>query len=580
MTTLEPTAALARPAEHRADRRRIRRGRFLNRLRVVLDRELTAANVVDRAAAAHPDSEVFHLAAPLPYRHLQGDSLTSRQLLGFVDGVGSALQQAGMRRWDRVAICKTNEPDYVFLAMAIIRAGGIAVPINPGMEPAALDAYLRYTGASMLLTDGEWFAERVGDPARLPAVETWVFPAVPTGFSAPAVDLRTALEAATEPVEPVRLDCDSDVMIVHTSGTTGVPKGVISTSGSLMAAIKGHYLEEPVSRRSRSGIAAPYHHLVCQIGLFSSMLGNLPVWTRGELDAEGVLAWIEQQRLQYFFAFPDVFQGMYEAGLERFDLSSIRVWVSGADASHEAQMQAFCRQGALLRLFGRPLIGALFLDCLGSSEIGCAALKRVFSTVSRQRFARLAGRRGPAAPRIKVADEEGRTLPPGRAGRLMVKGPTVFKGYWNSHDRLHGAMCDGWWWTGDIARRDRWGRLYHLDRATDVIDARVGSVFTLPTEEVLLSHPDVAEAVVFGVSHPEEGTVPVALICPFPGRTVDPDRFLAWAALRLPAAARPRAVRMLPSMELPRGLTGKVLKRLLRQRHGSWLLSGDLATTA
>lgn len=553
----------------RADAARARRGRVFNRLRLIFDRELTAANGLDRAAAAHPDSPVFHLDEPLPYRWLAGRSLTCRQILAFVNRLGNVLRQAGMERHDRVAVWKTNSPDYLFLSLAIIKAGGISVPINPGMSPEALDHYLRYTGSKILVTDAETFARRAGEPGRLPAVETWVFPRRPRGFEGRAIDLEEALESASEELEPVCLDPDSEVLIVHTSGTTGFPKGVISTSGGLVAGIKGHYLDEPVGLGGRAAIAAPFHHLVSQMGLYSSLLGNLPVWTVGRFDPGSILELLERQRIQFFFAFPDVYLKMLEHGLEGHDLSSMRVWISGADASHEAHMQTFCRQGAFLRLFGRPLMGSVFMDCLGSSEIGFAALTRLAWPFSKPRLERLVGRPSFAAPRVKVADEEGRELPPGQAGRLMVKGPTLFKGYWNAQEKLLGTVRDGWWWTGDVVRRDRLGRFYHLDRATDVIHERGGPVYTLPTEEVLLSHPDVAEAVVIGLPHPRRGEAPFALFYPRPGHTLEPETLRAWSNARLPAAGALEEVAAVSPDEIPRGLTGKVLKRTLRDRYAS-----------
>jgi long-chain acyl-CoA synthetase len=541
--------------------------RPFNRLRVFFDRSLTAANGLDLAFRAHPDSEVFHLDEPLPYRQLSGRDLTCRQLLGFVTRVGNVLQQAGMRRHDRVAIFKANSPDYCFLSQAIIRAGGIAVPINPGMQLTDLAYYLGSTGSRILITDADLFAERIGTSAGLPMVETWVFPEAPAGFSAPHVDLNRALEKASPQGDPVPLHSDSDVLIVHTSGTTGFPKGVISTSGSLVRAIKGHYLDEPIRTRNRSAIAAPFHHLVCQIGLYSSMLGNLPVWTVNRLDPDAAGALIDREQIHFFFAFPELYRQMYEAGLDRYSFSSVRAWISGADASHEAHMRAFCRKGAFLRLFGRPVMGSVFVDCLGSSEVGFAALRRFFFSFSKPGFRRLAGRPSPAAPRMKVADDEGRRLTAGKVGRLMVQGPTVFKGYWNAHDRLHGAMQGGWWWTGDVGYQDRRGRFYHLDRAADAIPTAAGPLYTLPLEEVLLSHGEVGEAVVFGVPSPGRGEVPCAVVSPKRGCSLDAAAYREWAKSHPELPIHLGAVVVVRSEEIPRGLTGKVLKRALRDRY-------------
>jgi acyl-coenzyme A synthetase/AMP-(fatty) acid ligase len=135
--------------------------RFLNRLRVILDRRLTAANAIDAALAAHPDRRLFHFDGPTGYASLP-ESPTIRELHAFVRRAGACLARAGLRRFDRVVICKTNSLDYFFLALAVIRAGGIAVPVNSGLRRDGLRDYVRYTGASILIGDEEHFARTSG----------------------------------------------------------------------------------------------------------------------------------------------------------------------------------------------------------------------------------------------------------------------------------------------------------------------------------------------------------------------------------------------------------------------------------
>src|SRR5713226_1277765 len=144
-------------------------------LAVILDRGLTAAKALDRACRTHPDRPFFHLDAPLPYQRLRGTSISCRQLRSFANRVSNALKLAGLQRHDRVAVFKTNAPDYFFLALAIIRAGGIAVPINPGMRLADLQFYLNYTGATFLITDRDLYEERILAPGNCPGIAAWIF---------------------------------------------------------------------------------------------------------------------------------------------------------------------------------------------------------------------------------------------------------------------------------------------------------------------------------------------------------------------------------------------------------------------
>ncbi|HEU4759919.1 MAG TPA: AMP-binding protein, partial [Dehalococcoidia bacterium] len=387
----------------------------MNRLRVIFDRGLTAANVVDRICDAHPDSPLIHLSSPLPYRLLGSTQITGRQLLPFVNRLGNALLGAGMNRHDRVAVWKDNSVDYIFFALAIIKAGGIAVPINGGMGPAELRRYLEYTGSQIVITDAKHLAQA---PERFPMVQTFLVTGATEGLAAPHLDINAALESASDQLSPAALHPDSDILIVHTSGTTGFPKGVLTSSGSLVAGIKGHYKVEPVSTRTRTAVAAPFNHLVCHVGLFSAMLGNLPVWPIGRFDAAQALDLIEREKITAFFGFPDVYLQLLES-LEGRDLSSVQVWISTADAAHQAHMREFTQAGALVKLFGRRVVRSLFVDVLGTSEVGFAALTRMTFAARSGPPRRMVGIPSYAGPRVKVADPDGRPLRPGQIGRLM-----------------------------------------------------------------------------------------------------------------------------------------------------------------
>jgi acyl-coenzyme A synthetase/AMP-(fatty) acid ligase len=506
-------------------------------------------------------------------------------LLDFVNRVGNVLRDAGMKRYDRVAIWKTNSPDYYFLASAVIKAGGIAVPINGGMGLEDLRYYLGHTGAKLLVTDAQTVVERIKAPSALPMVQSWLFPKAPTAFGAPHIELDTAIEAASDDLEPTRLDRDTDIMIVHTSGTTGFPKGVLKSSASFLAGSRLQRLVAPLSKGARVVLATPFNHVVTQLGLFTCLLLRMPTWLVSHFDAREVLALIERIKANIFGGFPDKYLALYETGLDGHDLSSMRLWVNVADTAHDVHMRAFCQKGTLLRLFGRRVVrGSMFMDTLGSSEVGGPALTRIVTPFSRPDLSRNVGRTSMFGPKLKITDAEGQPVPRGTIGRFMVTGPTMFKGYWNAHDKLHGTVNDGWWWTGDLGYRDRAGRYHHVDRAADVIHTRKGPSYTLVIEEVCMAYPDVSEAAVIGLPHPDQGEVPVAVVYPRAGHTIDADACRAWVNERVTRCAMglQRVIVVQPN-EIPRGLTGKVLKRVLRERYEAMFAHptpGALAATS
>ncbi len=545
-----------------------RNSRF-KRLRFVFDRELRMSNVTDRCAAAYGDTVAFTTDHSLRYLGLAGNTLTFRQVHEVVGRLATLLYRSGLTRFSRAAIYKRNHIDYFLMMLAVMRAGGIAVPVHGGLTPESFAKYAAYTGCEFVYTDAEHLRELPLNECG--QVKVWILPGA-TG--APALLNSAILARDLAPDLPIaapapmnRLD---DALIVHTSGTTGFPKGVLHHSYSLIRAVRTQLLLNPVPMRERVLAAAHQNHHISFTAMLLSLMGGAWSYVATDFTPERILSTLEREKINMFFAFPDVYLQMYRAGMERYDLSEMRMWFTGGDAMHEVHIRACVAQGRNTRVLGLPIKGSLFVELLGTSEVGAAALIKI-STQRTTRYARCVGKPIVIGPKVKVADEHGRPVPKGTAGRLMVHGPTVFKGYWNAHDRLHGVTADNWWWTGDIARMDRDGYFYQLDREADMVITKNGPVYGLPIEEELLKHADVGEAAVIAVSHPTDGTVPVAVAHSRSGRPLDAAAVLAEVNKVLPADQRLRAIIDIGSpADLPRGLTGKVLKRQLRERYANY----------
>jgi acyl-CoA synthetase (AMP-forming)/AMP-acid ligase II len=313
--------------------------------------------------------------------------------------------------------------------------------------------------------------------------------------------------------------------------------------------------------------AVPFNHQAAHVVMTLGLFDKVRMWSLDRFEPRAALELIQRERIHCFIGFSDTYLRMYEEGLDAYDLSSVRFWLNSADAAHDVHMQAFTRRGVCLGLFGRPLLRSIFLDGVGASEVGTSAVARAVFSFTRPTFRRRVGRTWPFGPQVKIADEHGEPLPPGQVGGFMVRGRTVFKGYWNAHERLHGNLQGGWWRTGDVGYRDRLGRYYHLDRAVDVIHTPAGPVYSLLFEELLLSHPDVSEVAVIGVPGPGEGQVPVAVLYARRGHTLDAEAVLAWTNERSRQVRGLEQVIVVEREGIPRGLTGKVLKRVLRERY-------------
>ena len=540
---------------------------MLSRLKFIFDRKLTVSNALEKSIACYGDDfEVLRFSGDLERFGVKGHALTAASLKSLSDRISQTLVELGLKRHDRVAIYQRGNVEYMIYSLAIMRAGAITVPINGSLRPEDLQHYLDYTGARFVFTDSE----------RLPNLDQAALAegrqtAIVTDAGASAgkagvVVLAERLVAVADTFRPVDIHVHDDVMIVHTSGTTGFPKGVLHGSYSIARATKGQLMIQPITRNNRILIASPANHHITQASIISCLAAGVPAYIPDGESAVDLLRTIEREKCSLILAFPDIYQGMCLAGLDRFDLSGVKAWMAGGDSSHEVHIRQFTAQGAMIRIFGKRLLSSMYLEFFGSSEVGFAALLKVSFSFTK-RFQRYVGKPSMVSPKVKVADEEGRPLPAGVPGRLMVKGPTLFKGYWNAHDQLHGVQIDGWWWTGDVAMKTSSGGYYHLDREVDSIRSGETRVYSLQLEEELLKHPSVADVAVVELPTADEGTRAGAIVECHDGMHIDAVAFRTWMQHQLPAHSSLRVEILPPGVLLPRGLTGKVLKRRVREHY-------------
>jgi long-chain acyl-CoA synthetase len=574
---------------------------FHQRLPLLFRRWNSINQVLEEAERRHGENIVIELECPLSWRMPQpvqsglphaaqvpGDDARDARLWSAASALRCVRHLAGVfdsllaDPHERIAIYKANEFDLYLFGAAALRSGAIAVPINGNMDGTIALGYLDYVGASVLITD-KAHLERLrasgGWPQGLRSI------VVVDGDDEPLVhavsvrrpEIRSigSLLGGIAPQTQERSECckpglEDPHFIVHTSGTTGIPKGVLLTGVGLLHSLRAVAVFNLISRRDLVYLALPMNHQIVQLYLQAIFLLGVRTVINRDFDGRRVLAALAERRVSVFFGFPIAYVQLLEAGLDRAGLSRMRIWGTTADASHEVFQRPAVRQGRFFRDLGIPVDGSLFVDGLGSSEVGVAALMRIVTPWT-ERFGRRVGRRAPMGPRIKVADESGRSVPAGQAGRLMIKGQCMLAGYWNAHDKLFAATRDGWWFTGDIVRRERDGELVHLDREVDVIATCRGPVYTLLLEEYLHQHPAVMDVCVFGVDGTEGTQAPAAVVALRASHQAYPrERLERELNASLPSGQRLAFVRVVPWSEFPMGVTGKTLKRRLRETAGAW----------
>jgi long-chain acyl-CoA synthetase len=568
------------------------------RLPLVLDR-ISLDRIPDRAARRHGDRPLFTTDEPCRWtvpaiRHRYPDptawsALRIRETAGYVAGV--LRRRCGVGYPDRVALLKRNHLDIHVLLAGIVRAGGIACPINDRFDAGRLEAYLLNLGSRVLVSDRESLerllqegaglgpvtqvvladarcGEEGGDAGELEARMAAVHPQVEVLW------LEEALADIGEEPRPEPRGKEEPLYLVHSSGTTGFPKAVILGNGRQSHAVRGWLCYVHLSRtRDRGYLAVPNNHQAVILSFNSLLLLGLPVhWTRGyhrdDFDPERVVRELAEGRFTGFFGFPIVYTKLKEVAPAERGLRRMRFWASTADASHEAIVTRFTAVGGFFRSLGWPLKGSVFLDAQGSSEVGTPSVIR-YVTPFTKRFERRIGRPGstPFGPRIRITEPGSwKPVARGEVGRLEVKGRTVFAGYWNHHALTLDAARDGWFFTGDVARRGADGHLVQLDREVDVIRTRHGAVYSLPIEEALHRHPAVFDICVYGARTSDGYQVPAAAVALRDGFAASPERLREELNARLGKEEQLQSVEILRWRDFPIGVTGKTLKRAFRLR--------------
>jgi long-chain acyl-CoA synthetase len=485
-----------------------------------------------------------------------------------VAGLGAALVgRYGIGRGDRVAIAMRNLPEWIVTFAAATSVGAVVVSLNGWWTADELEFGLEDSGARLLVADPER-VERTRDGCERLGVAT-IGCRLPDGVP-PGVDRWDDVVVRGSELPRVDVTADDDATILYTSGTTGRPKGAVSTHRAVTQAVISYQCRAAVQRLRRPDEAAaaaaqppvfilivPLFHVTGCVSVFlSCAVAGLKLVMMHRWDPERALELIERERVTNFVGVPTQAWDLMESPrFGEFDTSSL-VAVGGGGAPAPPALVARVDSGFRR---GRPTIGYGMTEtnAYGPQNSGDDYITHPTSS----------GRALPTL-RVEVRDDEGRAVPPGVQGEIWFRGPTLIRGYWNRPEATAEAIVDGWLRSGDIGRLDEEGFIYVEDRAKDLVLRGGENVSCAEVEAAVYEHPAVHEAAVFGVPHERLGEEVAVVVVPKVGATVEPDELRAHVAQRLAAFKVPSLVRVTEA-RLPRNAAGKVLKRELRDEVAS-----------
>ena len=496
----------------------------------------------------------------------EDEIITFAQAADRIDALASLLVNTyGVKKGDRVAVAMRNFPEWVMSFAAIISVGAINVSMNSWWTEDEMDFALEDSGANVLICDQQRFDIGAASCVKknvkvlvvraekpLPAgVDRWE-EVLPLGDKHPGADISP----------------DDDATILYTSGTTGRPKGAVSTHRAIISSIMAFSARNTIFQMSGTKLKdvdgpevptsfiliVPLFHVTgCVPVMLSCFVAGLKLAIMYKWDPEKALEMIEREQITNFVGVPTQSWDLVNSpAFEKYDTSSLRA-VGGGGAPSPTSLVGKVNDKVKN---GNPQLGYGMTEtnAFGPAITGSDYLSHPTSTgrASWPMF-------------VEVRDENLKPVPTGQSGEIWFFGPMLIRGYWNRPDATAETIVDGWLRSGDLGRLDADGYVYVEDRVKDMILRAGENVYGAEVESAIYEHPAVHEAAVFGVPHERLGEEVGVAILPNDGMTLTPEELWAFLDAKIAKFKIPTQV-VIMTEPLPRNAAGKFLKRELQQR--------------
>ncbi|MFZ5649870.1 MAG: long-chain-fatty-acid--CoA ligase [Bacillota bacterium] len=476
-----------------------------------------------------------------------------RQFNAGANRLAHVLIGLGVKKGDKVALMMQNSDRFCFAFFAVMKAGGVAVPMNYRLAPPEAQYVLDHSESTVMIFDPEYLPlvreVRGGLPGVRHYIQAWGKPEDES-----VLEWDRIVDGMPETDPGVRVEEWDDCEILYTSGTTGRPKGALFDHHRIIHVGFNACVFMGINQKTRMLHVAPLFHSA-ELNLFlvsGTYVGATHVVHR-VFNPVDVLKTLQDEKISFFFGVPTMYNFMLQVpNLESYDLSSVKRWGYGA-----APMAP-----ELVRQSMERLRSDQFYNLCGLTEAGPGGILLEPEDQLRKPGA---GGKAIVNTEARVVDNDGSDVKPGVVGELVLRGETIMKCYYRNPEATAETIKDGWLHTGDLAVIDDEGYITLVDRKKDMIITGGENVYSTEVEQVLYEYPGVLEAAVIGVPNPVWGETVAAVICPKPGVTLAPEEIRSFCMNRLADYKVPRIFYF--TGLLPRNASGKVLKIRLREMY-------------
>lgn len=497
---------------------------------------------------------IFKRAAIYPegpfLKEEEARSFTNREFNERVNRMAHALTAWGVGKGERVAVLMANASEFLEIFFACAKTGAIMVPVNFRLAVPEL-AYIFRDCAPRVLVYSADFAAKVGEVKA-----SW--PGMPRCFrhGGAAGDDPLLVEAVApfpvaEPFPREEVTLADPLFIMYTSGTTGDPKGAVLTHGNVLFGSINTVIGCGINRSYKSLVVAPLFHIgALGASALPILYAGGSLVLKGFYNAAEVIGLICREKINYMFAVPVMFQLLTRTEeWEKADFSHIHFFIAGGAPVPLPVIRKYQQEK-----------GVLFSQGYGMTETFR------LTSLDLEDSIRKAGSVGKEVLHVllRIVNEQDRDVAQGEAGEIIVKGPSVFAGYWNKPAETAEAMRGGWFHTGDMGRRDEEGFITIVGRKVEMIISSGENIYPAEVERVIHALPEVREAAVVGMPDRKKGEVVAAFVLLKEGAQLNEEALLAAIRDRIALFKLPKKIVFVE--DFPRNSAGKILKKELKER--------------